>query len=84
MKNCHECQAEVSDMAASCPRCGVPYNFKSSGPYRSTKSRSTAVVLALLLGGIGAHKFYLNRPIWGVIYVLFLWTYIPAILLLRR
>jgi TM2 domain-containing membrane protein YozV len=26
------------------------------------KSRSLAVLLALLLGGIGLHKFYLNSP----------------------
>jgi TM2 domain-containing membrane protein YozV len=44
------------------------------------KSRSAAVLLALLLGGLGIHKFYLNRPGWGVIYLLFCWTFIPTIL----
>lgn len=44
------------------------------------KSRVTAIVLALLLGGIGAHKFYLGRPGWGIIYLLFFWTFIPAII----
>jgi TM2 domain-containing membrane protein YozV len=43
------------------------------------KSRGAAVALALFLGGIGAHKFYLDRPGWGILYALFFWTFIPAI-----
>lgn len=45
-----------------------------------TKSRSLAILLAILLGGIGIHKFYLNKPGWGVVYMLFCWTFIPAII----
>jgi TM2 domain-containing membrane protein YozV len=44
------------------------------------KSRSAAILLAMLLGGLGIHKFYLNRLGWGVIYILFCWTFIPAII----
>jgi TM2 domain-containing membrane protein YozV len=44
------------------------------------KSRSAAVLLAMLLGGLGFHKFYLNSPGLGVIYLLFCWTFIPAII----
>jgi TM2 domain-containing membrane protein YozV len=44
------------------------------------KSRSVAVLLAMLLGGLGLHKFYLDSPGWGVIYLLFCWTFIPAII----
>jgi len=40
----------------------------------------TAGLLAILLGGLGMHKFYLNRPVEGIIYLLFSWTGIPAIL----
>lgn len=43
------------------------------------KSKSTAAILALLLGGIGIHKFYLDRPGQGVMYIVFCWTFIPAI-----
>lgn len=46
---------------------------------RPVKSRGVAVVLALLLGGIGAHKFYLGRPGQGLLYLLFCWTYIPMV-----
>lgn len=45
-----------------------------------TKSKAVAGILAILLGGIGAHKFYLGRWGWGIIYLLFCWTYIPSII----
>ena len=42
-------------------------------------NRTTAGLLALFLGGIGIHKFYLNRPIQGFLYLIFCWTFIPAV-----
>jgi len=39
----------------------------------------TAGVLALLLGGIGAHKFYLGETGLGILYLCFSWTLIPAL-----
>lgn len=36
-------------------------------------------LLALFLGGLGAHKFYSGRTGMGVLYLLFCWTGIPAI-----
>lgn len=44
------------------------------------KNPTTAVLLALFLGGLGAHKFYLNQAGIGIVYLLFCWTYIPAII----
>lgn len=46
----------------------------------SGRSRGTAAFLAIVLGGIGAHKFYLGKPGWGIAYFLFSWTFIPACL----
>jgi len=43
------------------------------------KSRVLAAALALLLGGIGIHKFYLGKIGQGIVYVLFCWTGIPAL-----
>lgn len=45
-----------------------------------TKSRSLAILLTLFLGGVGAHKFYLGSPGLGLLYLLFCWTFIPAVI----
>lgn len=45
-----------------------------------TKSRIAAFLLAWLLGGIGGHKFYLNRVGQGLLYLIFCWTFIPALI----
>ena len=47
---------------------------------RGTKSKVTAGLLALLIGGLGIHKFYLNQPILGILYILFCLTGIPALI----
>lgn len=44
------------------------------------KSKLTAGLLALLLGDLGLHKFYLGQTKSGVIYLLFSWTFIPALI----
>ncbi len=43
------------------------------------KDKNVAALLALFFGGIGAHKFYLGQPGWGIVYLLFFWTFIPSI-----
>lgn len=44
------------------------------------KSKVVAGVLAILLGGLGVHKFYLGKLGQGVLYLLFSWTGIPSII----
>ena len=44
------------------------------------KSKTTAVVLAFFLGGFGAHRFYLGQSGRGILYLVFCWTLIPAII----
>lgn len=43
------------------------------------KSRKTAALLAIFFGIIGIHKFYMNKPGIGFVYILFSWTLIPGI-----
>ena len=50
--------------------------------YRPIKSKATAGILAILLGGIGVHKFYLGKAGLGIVYLLFCWTFIPGIIAL--
>lgn len=48
--------------------------------FNSTKKNpSTAVLLSLFLGGLGVHKFYMGQTGLGILYLIFCWTYIPAI-----
>ena len=77
-KFCSGCGTVIHKSAPSCPKCGAP-QADVQNAVSGRKSRVTAVVLALLIGGLGAHKFYLGRIGWGILYLLFCWTFIPAI-----
>lgn len=44
------------------------------------KNKLAAGLLAIFLGDFGAHKFYLGKPGVGLIYLLFFWTGIPAVI----
>jgi TM2 domain-containing membrane protein YozV len=43
------------------------------------KNRTTALLLTLFLGGIGAHHYYMGKVGLGILYTVFFWTFIPAI-----
>jgi len=69
---------EMQQLVRSLPRDSqaafmIQYNGQKKTP-------STAVILALLLGGIGVHKFYLGKTGMGILYLLFCWTGIPGII----
>ena len=63
---------EIHKTATSCPHCGAVYG--------ASKSRITAALLAFFLGGIGIHKFYLGKALQGFLYLIFCWTFIPAVI----
>lgn len=44
------------------------------------KSKFTAAMLALFLGGLGIHRFYLGQNKTGILYLLFFWTFIPLLI----
>lgn len=80
-KFCRECGEPIRANAEICPKCGVrqlpvPTAF---GATPSGRSRLAAALFALLLGGLGIHKFYLGRIGQGILYLLFCWTFIPVI-----
>ncbi|MDD6153101.1 MAG: NINE protein [Elusimicrobia bacterium] len=82
-KYCRFCGESVRPEQAVCLKCGHEIRSalsNSPAVSREKRSRVAAVLLALLLGGVGAHKFYLGRPVAGVLYFLFCWTFIPAII----
>lgn len=75
-KYCVECGASIAKQAEICPECGV----RQPGSGSTDSDQVAAGVLALLLGGLGAHKFYQGNTKLGVIYLCFFWTGIPALL----
>ena len=68
---CRQCGSNISADAKQCPNCQANQNLNS-------KSRITAGVLALFLGGFGIHRLYLGQW-WGLFYLLFWATGIPSL-----
>lgn len=54
--------------------------FAQDLQHKTNRSRLTAAFLAIIFGGLGLHKFYLGQAVWGLIYLVFSWTFIPLIL----
>jgi hypothetical protein len=78
---CRGCGSPVHESARSCPKCGaVLKNSLASAVQGGGRNRIVAIVLALFLGGFGLHRFYTGRIASGVLYLLFAWTFIPAII----
>ena len=77
MKYCRGCATELHVSAKTCPKCGATQVGSGTS---GNKSRVAAIILALFLGGLGVHKFYLGRVAAGVLYLIFFWTFIPAII----
>ncbi|PDO86668.1 TM2 domain-containing protein [Kosakonia pseudosacchari] len=73
MAFCRGCGKQIHKEAVACPQCGAPQHTAGK------KSRISAALFAFFLGGFGAHKFYLGKPWQGILYLLFCWTFIPAI-----
>jgi len=82
-KFCSNRASIISARAEICPKCGVR-QLSSSGVFGATtaggRNRITAAIFALLLGGLGIHKFYLGRVGQGILYLLFCWIFIPTII----
>ena len=82
-KFCRDCGAEISERAEICPKCGVRQENHAvreiRGAMAGQRSKLVAGLLGILLGGVGIHKFYLGRVGWGILYLVFCWTFIPAV-----
>lgn len=79
-KYCHECGEIIRAKAEICPKCGVRQSPVPGTFVVGSRNKTVAAVLALLLGWIGVHKFYLGRTGQGILYIAFCWTFIPAII----
>ena len=75
-KYCTNCGAVVNRDAVVCPECGATQAVGVTGE----KDKLAAALIAIFLGGLGIHKFYLGDNRMGVLYLCFFWTGIPAVL----
>ena len=66
-------EGSVNNTAANVATPGV-------NPTWPERDKTLAGILAILLGGIGVHQFYLGRTGKGILFILFCWTGIPAII----
>lgn len=57
-----------------------PVYVSGINPSWPVKNKMAAGLLAIFLGCFGVHKFYLGKIGMGILYVLFFWTGIPAII----
>jgi|OM-RGC.v1.029974780 TM2 domain-containing membrane protein YozV len=72
------CDAALSGAASVFGHAGGSVRSKEKCTM-SRKDKLAAALLAIFLGGLGIHKFYLGMKWWGLFYLLFCWTGIPAI-----
>ncbi len=61
-------------------RAQIRNKYSTASELKTTKNRVVAALLAIFLGTFGIHKFYLGRPVQGVIYLLFFWTFLPGLI----
>lgn len=81
-KYCQDCGNLIFLKAGICPHCGVtqPAIQPQYQPSTNDKNRISAALLALFLGGIGIHKFYLGQKGQGILYLVFFWTGLPMLI----
>lgn len=65
-KFCHNCGTATAPGQAACVKCGVAFAAGGAGG----KSRVTAGLLGIFLGGLGIHKFYLGYNKAGIAMIL--------------
>ena len=62
---CFNCGSATTANQAICMSCGVALATRGTGQ----KTKSTALLLALLIGVLGAHKFYMGSWGWGIVQI---------------
>lgn len=85
-KFCPKCGTEMEDNASFCSNCGNKENA-SVNSSTSNKDWLTTLLLCIFLGGLGAHRFYVNKIGSGVAQLLTaggcgIWTLVDLIMII--
>ena len=66
-KFCPNCGVEVNDAQVVCIKCGVALKQSALAGGGSSKDKTVAGLLAIFLGALGIHEFYLGNNTSGII-----------------
>lgn len=79
--NAYKLKTETPSDNANSNKNNTTTSAPSPAPALTTnKDKFIAALLAIFLGALGLHKFYLDKPSQGIFYLLFFWTFIPAVI----
>lgn len=81
-KFCRQCGVGLNPEQVVCIKCGSGVKtgmarLMDGAAITGPKSKVVAGLLAILLGGLGAHKFYMGSWGWGTIYLVNLFVILP-------
>ncbi len=83
---CKNCGAQIDDNAVVCTNCGVAVNDSFNNAMAGSKNKIVAGVLALFLGNLGVHNFYLGYTKKGLtqllLSLLLSWTVVAPLIVL--
>jgi TM2 domain-containing membrane protein YozV len=84
---CRSCGQIISSLAPSCPHCGAPTGVKGTPMGASPKLRLVALLLCLLVGMLGVHRFYVGKIGTGILELitfggLGIWVLVDLILII--
>lgn len=88
---CSNCGAYVNDNAVVCVRCGCAINRpgtqKACDPNKSNKDWLVCLLLCVLLGYLGVHRFYVGKIGTGIAQILTcggcgIWTIIDLVMII--
>lgn len=85
---CPHCGNPMYGGYAQPPQNYNQFNNAYNNPYNNVnapvapKSKTAAALLALFLGGLGVHYFYMGKWIPGLVFLVLCWTWVPALLAL--
>ena len=65
MTYCKNCGCQINEPAKFCQECGKPLDKKNK-----QKNKWIAIVLLLLFGYLGLHRFYLKQEFEGTMFLL--------------